>query len=81
MLVEDYIAKIEAKITKEVTKAKKRFGDSFDEKQFKETNPRVLANIEKIEGVKNRLYPAMDNDDMAAIKQLIEDLEIACPAF
>jgi len=79
VLVEDFLAKIEAKIKKEVTKAAKRFGDSFDEQQFKETNPRVLANIEKMDGIKNRLYPAMDNDDMAAIKELIEDLGIACP--
>jgi len=68
VLVEDFLAKIEGKINKEVSKAAKRFGDSFDEKQFRETNPRVLANIEKMEGIKNRLYPAMDNNDMAAIK-------------
>ena len=79
VLVEDHLAKIEAKITKEVTKAKQRFGDSFDEKQFKETNPRVLANIDKIEGLKSRLYSAMDANDMAAIKSLIEDIEITCP--
>lgn len=79
VLVEDHLAKIEAKINKEVQKAAKRFGDSFDEQQFRETNPRVLANIEKMDGIKNRLYPAMDNDDMAAIKELIEDLGIACP--
>jgi len=79
VLVEDFLAKIEGKINKEVSKAAKRFGDSFDEKQFRETNPRVLANIEKMEGIKNRLYPAMDNNDMAAIKELIEDLGIACP--
>ena len=79
VLVEDYLAKIEAKINKEVTKAKKRFGDSFDEQQFRETNPRVLANIKKMDDIKNRLYPAMDSNDMVAIKQLIEDIEIACP--
>ena len=79
VLVEDFLAKIEGKINKEVTKAAKRFGDTFDEQQFKETNPRVLANVEKMDGIKNRLYPAMDNDDMAAIKELIEDLGIACP--
>ncbi len=79
VLIEDHLAKIEGKIDKEVSKAAKRFGDSFDEKQFKETNPRVLANIEKIESIKNRLYPAMDNDDMDAIKTLIEDVGIACP--
>ncbi len=79
VLVEDHMAKIEGKINKEVVKARKRFGDAFDEQQFMETNPRVVANLKKIEDIKNRLYPAMDNDDMAAIKQLIEDLEIACP--
>ena len=79
VLVEDHIAKIEGKINKEVTKAKKRFGETFDEQQFKETNPRVLANLEKIDGIKKRLYPAMDSNDMVAIKQLIEDIEIACP--
>jgi len=79
VLIEDHIAKLEGKINKEVTKAAKRFGDAFNEEEFKSTNPRVLANLEKIEGIKNRLYPAMDNDDMEAIKTLIEDLGIVCP--
>lgn len=79
VLVEDYMAKIEAKIDKEVAKAAKRFGDAFDEKQFRETNPRVVANQQKLEEIKNRLYPAMDNDDMEGIRQLIIDLEIADP--
>ena len=79
VLVEDHMAKIEAKIAKEVEKARMRFGDSFDEKQFRDTNPRVHANIGKLEDIKGRLYPAMDNEDMPAIKKLIEDLEIACP--
>ena len=47
VLIEDYVAKIEAKITKEVTKASKRFGESFDESQFVDTNPRVLGYKEK----------------------------------
>ena len=79
VLVEDYMAKIEGKINKEVTKAAKRFGDSFDEQQFIATNPRVVGYYEKIGEVKKRLYPAMDKDDLAGIKKLIEDLEIACP--
>jgi len=79
VLVEDYLAKIEAKINKETTKAAKRFGDSFDKKKFMETNPRVLAHLKKIEEIKDRLYPAMERSDMAAIKQLIEDLAIADP--
>ena len=79
VLIEDHLAKIEGKINKEVTKAAKRFGDSFNEEEFKSTNPRVLANLEKIDGIKNRLYPAMDNNDMEAIKTLIEDIGIVCP--
>ncbi len=79
VLIEDHLAKIEGKINKEVAKAAKRFGDAFNEDEFKSTNPRVLANLEKIEGIKNRLYPAMDNNDMEAIKTLIEDVGIACP--
>jgi len=79
VLVEDVMAKLEDKINKEITKAGKRFGESFDEQQYRETNPRVMAHAQKIEDIKNRLYPAMDQDDMAAIKQLIEDLEIVDP--
>lgn len=79
VLVEDFIAKIEAKIQKEVDKAAKRFGDDFDKEQFMATNGRVLDNLKKIEDIKNRLYPAMDNDDLEGIKKLIEDLGIACP--
>jgi len=79
VLVEDHIAKIEGKITKEVTKAAKRFGDSFDEEQFVTTNPRVVGYREKIEDIKKRLYTVMDGDDLSDIKTLIEDLEIACP--
>ncbi len=79
VLVEDHIAKIEAKIAKEVEKAAKRFGDSFDEQQFITTNPRVVGYNEKIEEIKGRLYNAMEENKLADIKQLIEDLEIACP--
>ena len=79
VLVEDHIAKIEAKIAKEVEKAAKRFGDSFDEQQFVTTNPRVVGYNEKIEEIKGRLYNAMEENKLADIKQLIEDLEIACP--
>ena len=42
VLIEDYIAKIESKINKEINKARKRFGDAFDEDEFRKTNARVL---------------------------------------
>lgn len=79
VLVEDYMAKIEAKIKKEVTKARKRFGEAFDEAQFLDTNPRVLAHKEKIAAISKRLYQAMEANDLMELKNLIVDLEIACP--
>ncbi len=79
VLVEDYIAKIEGKIAKEVKKAEKRFGDAFNEAEFLNTNPRVLANKEKIEDINKRLYGALGSNDLEAAKQLIIDLGIACP--
>ncbi len=79
VLIEDQIQKIEAKIDKEVTKAKKRFGEAFDEQQFKSTNPRVLANQEKIEALTKRFAQAMNDSDLEEIKQIILDYEIACP--
>jgi glycyl-tRNA synthetase len=79
VLLEDHIAKIEGKITKEVTKAAKRFGDAFDKEQFLATNGRVLQNKEKIDGINKRMKEAFDASDLAAIKDLIVELEIACP--
>ncbi|KQC30841.1 glycine--tRNA ligase [Flagellimonas eckloniae] len=79
VLVEDYVAKIEAKIDKEVAKAAKRFGDSFDKKQFLETNQRVLDYQAKADGILKRLGKSLENEDLADVKALIEELEIACP--
>ena len=78
VLVEDHIAKLEGKLNKEVEKARKRFGDSFDEAQFRDTNGRVLQYQQKINDINDRLKAAMDNGQLADLKQLIEDLEIAC---
>ena len=78
-LIEDAIAKIENKINKEVTKASKRFGDSFDQAQFVSTNPRVVQYQEKIDKINERLKKATDDGDLGDLKALIEELEIACP--
>ncbi len=79
VLIEDHIAKIESKINKEVTKAAKRFGDDFDEAKFKETNPRVLQNLEKIEKINAKMKNAFEAADLEAIRTLIIDLDIADP--
>lgn len=79
VLIEDYVAKIEAKIEKEVAKASKRFGDSFDKKQFLSTNQRVVEYQEKADAILKRMGKSLENEDLADIKSLIEELDIACP--
>jgi len=79
VLVEDFMAKIEAKIKKDVEKARKRFGEAFDEAEFRATNGRVKDRQAKIDEISKRLYGAMEAEDLAAIKELIEDLGIVCP--
>ena len=79
VLLEDYIAKLEEKIHKEVEKGKKKFGDGFNREQFLATNPNVLRHAAKIQSVKERMTAALKANDLAALKQLILDCEITCP--
>jgi glycyl-tRNA synthetase len=79
VLVEDYCAKIEGKIEKEVKKAEKRFGDSFDKSEFISTNGRVIGYQTKINNILSRLAKSLENEDLADVKALIEELEIADP--
>jgi len=79
VLVEDYVAKIEAKVEKEVSKAAKRFGNSFNEAQFKSTNPRVVGYQEKAVAILKRLGQSLEKEDLVDVKALIEELEISCP--
>ncbi|HBF87729.1 MAG TPA: glycine--tRNA ligase [Bacteroidales bacterium] len=79
VLIEDYLAKIEDKINKEVEKAEKRFGETFDKAQFVSTNQRVLENQEKIDAVKKRFVDDLETNNLDDLKQLIIDCEIVCP--
>jgi len=79
VLLEEYIAKLEDRIEKEVNKGKKRFGDSFDQGQFRATNPNVLREQAKIDQVKGRMVKALNEDNLEELRQLILDCEIACP--
>jgi len=79
ILIEEWIAKQEEKIEKEVAKASKRFGDSFDESMFRQTNPRVKEVQAKIDVVNARMIKALDANDLAEVKRIIEDCEIVCP--
>ena len=58
VLIEELMAKYDDKIEKEVEKARKKFGDSFDETVFKETNQRVLENVAKRNEIHNRFVKA-----------------------
>ena len=79
VLIEEYIGKLEDKIAKDVEKGKKKFGDSFDEAQFLATNPNVLRNQAKIDQVRKRMADALNANDLAELRQIIIDCEIACP--
>ena len=79
VLVEDYVSKIEAKIEKEIDKASKRYGDSFDEKQFRSTNLRVKSYFEKANSILKRLGKSLEDENLADVKALIDELEIPCP--
>jgi glycyl-tRNA synthetase len=78
-LVEEYIVKIENKITKEEVKAAKRFGENFDLEQFRTTNPRVLKYQSQIDSVNQRLKEAIEQGALDDLKTLIEELGIADP--
>ena len=79
VLIEDYITKIESKINKEIDKAKKRFGDAFNEDEFRKTNARVLNNQKKIDNTISVMKKCFDDDDLVSLKKLIDDLGIVDP--
>ena len=79
VLIEDQIAKYDEKIDKEVAKARKRFGEAFDEAKFRATNPRVLDHQQKRDALHERYTRAMQGPDLAELKQIILDEGIVDP--
>ncbi len=79
VLVEDYIAKIEAKINKELAKAAKRFAGDFDPEKYRAENPRVAGYVQKIGEITERMNSALSSGQLDNLKILIEELGIACP--
>ena len=65
VLIEDHVAKIEAKINKEVEKARTRFADGFNEYTFRTTNARVLENQKKIDDINSRFKTALEANNKA----------------
>ena len=79
VLIEEHVAKIEAKIEKDVQKAAKRLGDAFNREEFVSTNGRILDRQKQIDEIEDKFRTCMNADDLAGVKALIEELEIACP--
>ena len=79
VLIEEHIEKLNLKIQKEINKAEKRFKEKFDKKQFIETSPRVKQILSSVEDIKSKMVSAFEKDDLAKVKNLIDELEIKCP--
>lgn len=79
VLIEDYAEKLNQKAEKEITKAAKRFGEAFDKDQFVKTNPRVIKYHQQKDEVLQRMARSLENENLADVKALIEELGIVCP--
>lgn len=79
VLIEEWIAKQQDKADKECQKAAKRFGESFDETMFRQTNPRIVEIAERVATIENRMAEALNTNNLEEVKQIIEDCEIVCP--
>ncbi|NMB05129.1 MAG: glycine--tRNA ligase, partial [Bacteroidales bacterium] len=56
-----------------------RFGESFDEQMFRDTNPRVLENRQKRDEIHARFAKALNDNNLEELRQIIIDSEIVCP--
>ncbi|WP_300487529.1 glycine--tRNA ligase [Flavobacterium sp.] len=79
VLIEDYAEKLNQKAQKEIDKARERFGDAFDEAQFVATNARVIEYRSRQREILERMARSLETENLADVKALIEELEIACP--
>ena len=79
VLIEDYAEKLNIKAQKEIEKAKERFGEAFNEEQYKTTNPRVIEYLSKKKEILERMARGLETGNLADVKALIEELQIACP--
>jgi glycyl-tRNA synthetase len=78
-LIEEFLEKQQEKIQKEVSRAREKYGESFNEVQFRSTNQRVLEVQKTLDNIKSRYIKACEKDDLRELKQIIIDAGIACP--
>ena len=79
VLVEDFAEKLETKAQKEIKKAAKRFGESFDQAEFEATNPKVLKYRAEKQALLDKLGRLLEEEKLDEVKAFIEELGIACP--
>ena len=79
VLIEDYAEKLNQKAEKEIEKASIRFGESFNREEFVTTNARVVEYLSKKNQILERMAKSLETENLADVKALIEELEIACP--
>ena len=79
VLIEDVLVKFDEKIAKEVDKAAKRFGESFDRDLYCRTNPRVVEYSQKRDTLHERFATAMNDNNLDELKQIIVDYDVVCP--
>ncbi len=78
-LIEEHLQKIQDKIDKEIDKAAKRFGETFNRQLFIETNARVVEYKQKLNSLHARYNKAMNENNLAELKAIIEEEKIVCP--
>ncbi len=79
VLIEDYAEKLNLKAQKEIEKARARYGEAFNEQEFIGTNARVVEYKAKQREILERMARSLETENLADVKALIEELEIADP--
>ena len=79
VLIEDHISRIQDKNEKDISKARKRFGESFDQETFLSTNPNILRRNKQIQEINHKMSDALNSENLNDIYNLIIELGISCP--
>ncbi len=79
VLIEDFAEKLNQKAEKEIEKASIRFGDTFNRAEFVSTNVRVIEYLSRKNEILARMGKSLADGNLEDVKNLIDELEIACP--
>ncbi len=79
VLLEEHQEKLRIKAEKEIEKAAKRFGESFNAQLYRETNPRVKEYLDTVQRIDDTLKEGLESGNLSLIRELILELGIVCP--